>query len=136
MSAVRTRKACSCSRGVEKFQIIRITFNKVIVLTHGDALMTAVLFPGENCDTLQYSKNVQEKESENYGSMAAGVVVALILVAIIVALLFYYRRRVANLKTEIAHVQYIADPQAAPGDAEHILSKLVTLCALFYESLG
>jgi len=98
--------------------------------------MTVVLFPGENCDTLQYSKNVQEKEAENYGSMAAGVVVALILVAIIVALLFYYRRRVANLKTEIAHVQYIADPQAAPGDAEHILSKLVTLCALFCESLG
>ena len=98
--------------------------------------MTAILFPGENCDTLQYSKNVQEKDSENYGSMAAGVVVALILVAIIVALLFYYRRRVANLKTEIAHVQYIADPQAAPGDAEHILLKLVTLCALFYESLG
>jgi high-affinity Fe2+/Pb2+ permease len=87
--------------------------------------MNAVLFPGENCDTLQYSKNIQEKESENYGSMAAGVVVALILVAIIVALLFYYRRRVANLKTEIAHVQYIADPQAAPGDDEHILLKLV-----------
>jgi hypothetical protein len=94
--------------------------------------VTAVLFPGDNCDTLQYSKNVQEKESENYGSMAAGVVVALILVAIIVGLLFYYRRRVANLKTEIAHVQYIADPQAAPGNAEHILLKSVTLCALFY----
>jgi hypothetical protein len=89
--------------------------------------MTVVLFPGENCDTLQYSKNVQEKDSENYGSMAAGVVVALILVAIIVALLFYYRRRVANLKTEIAHVQYIADPQAAPGDDERILLKLVNL---------
>jgi len=84
-------------------------------------------YTGENCDTLQYSKNVQEKESENYGSMAAGVVVALILVAIIVALLFYYRRRVANLKTEIAHVQYIADPQAAPGDGERILLKLVNL---------
>lgn len=55
--------------------------------------------------------------------MAAGVVVALILVAIIVALLFYYRRRVANLKTEIAHVQYIADPEAAPGNAEHIFMK-------------
>jgi hypothetical protein len=66
---------------------------------------------------------VQEKEEQNYGSMAAGVVVALILVAIIVALLFYYRRRVANLKTEIAHVQYIADPQVAPGNAEHILMK-------------
>ena len=73
-------------------------------------------FVGENCDIPLYSKNVQEKEAQNYGSMAAGVVVALILVAIIVALLFYYRRRVANLKTEIAHVQYIADPQMAPGE--------------------
>jgi hypothetical protein len=81
------------------------------------------LLPGEHCDTLQYSKNIQEKEGQNYGSMAAGVVVALILVAIIVALLFYYRRRVANLKTEIAHVQYIADPEAAPGNAEHIFMK-------------
>jgi hypothetical protein len=98
--------------------------------------MAAVLFPGENCDTLQYSKNVQEKEAQNYGSMAAGVVVALILVAVIVALLFYYRRRVANLKTEIAHVQYIADPQAAPGNAEHILLKLVTLCAVYFKRLG
>ena len=80
--------------------------------------MTVVLFPGENCDTLQYFNNVQEKEAENYGSMAAGVAVALILVAIIVALLFYYRRRVANQNTTIAHVQYTADPQAAPGDAE------------------
>lgn len=75
-------------------------------------------FTGEHCDTLQYSKNVQEKEGQNYGSMAAGVIVALILVAIIVALLFYYKRRVANLKTEIAHVQYIADPQVAP-DRHH-----------------
>jgi hypothetical protein len=62
---------------------------------------------------------VQEKDAENYGSVVAGVVVALILVAIIVALVFYYKRRVANLKTEIAHVQYIADPQVAPGNAEH-----------------
>lgn len=25
-------------------------------------------------------------------------------------MIFYYRRRVSNLKTEIAHVQYISDP--------------------------
>lgn len=81
-------------------------------------------FTGDRCDTLQYSKNVQEKEAQNYGSMAAGVVVALILVAVIVALLFYYRRRVANLKTEIAHVQYIADPQVAPGNVACILMKI------------
>lgn len=49
------------------------------------------------------------------GSVAAGVIVALILVVIIILIVFYYRRRVENLKTEIAHVQYIADPHSAPG---------------------
>ena len=57
----------------------------------------------------------------SYGFVAAGVVVALILVAIIVALLFYYRKRVANLKTEIAHVQYIADPQIPPGKKIYLI---------------
>lgn len=75
-------------------------------------------YTGEKCDELLYHKITQEKESRSYGSVAAGVVVALILVAIIVALLVYYRRRVANLKTEIAQVQYIADPQSAP-DRHH-----------------
>jgi hypothetical protein len=63
--------------------------------------------------------------------MVAGVVVALILVAIIVALLFYYRRRVANLKTEIAHVQYIADPQVAPGNVAHTVMKIGFLCVKY-----
>lgn len=40
------------------------------------------------------------------------------MVGVIVAVLCYYRRRVANLKTEIAHVQYIADPQSLP-DRHH-----------------
>ena len=72
--------------------------------------------------------------AENYGIMAG--VVVLILGAIIATVLFYYRCRAANLNTAFTRVQYVADPQAAPGDAEHILLKLVTLCALFYESLG
>ncbi|CAG2063000.1 unnamed protein product, partial [Timema podura] len=75
-------------------------------------------FTGEKCELQLSAKNVLEKEEKHYGSVAAGLVVALILVAIIVGLLFYYRRRVANLKTEIAHVQYIADPQSAP-DRHH-----------------
>lgn len=47
-----------------------------------------------------------------------GVVVALMLVGVIVAVSMYFRRRVHNLKTEIAHVQYTADPQSQP-DRHH-----------------
>lgn len=72
-------------------------------------------FTGDNCDTTLYALQTQH-EGSNYGSVVAGVMVALILVGIIVALLFYYRRRVANLKTQIVHVQYIADAQSlSPG---------------------
>jgi hypothetical protein len=59
--------------------------------------------------------------------MVGGGVVALIFVAVLVAVLFYYRRRVANLKTEIAHVQYIADPQVAPGNVAHTVMKISVL---------
>lgn len=41
-----------------------------------------------------------------------GIVVAIILVGVIIAVSMYFRRRVHNLKTEIAHVQYTADPQS------------------------
>lgn len=47
-----------------------------------------------------------------------GIVVALTLVGVIVFVSLYFRRRVQNLKTEIAHVQYIADPQSQP-DRHH-----------------
>lgn len=49
--------------------------------------------------------------------MAWGVIVAL-AVGVIVFLMLYFRRRVRNLKTEIAHVQYIADPPSQP-DRHH-----------------
>lgn len=47
-----------------------------------------------------------------------GVLVAFILIGVIIFVLLYFRRRVRNLKTEIAHVQYIADPQSQP-DRHH-----------------
>lgn len=47
-----------------------------------------------------------------------GIIVALLLVGVIVLVLVHYRRRVQNLKTEIAHVQYIADPGSQP-DRHH-----------------
>lgn len=75
-------------------------------------------YTGENCDVTLYASSTQRHgDGAGYGSVVAGVMVAVIFVAIIVALMFYYRRRVANLKTEIAHVQYIADAQSlSPGD--------------------
>lgn len=42
--------------------------------------------------------------------LAWGISLAILFVAVIIAVIFYYRRRVSNLKTEIAHVQYISDP--------------------------
>lgn len=73
-------------------------------------------FTGSNCD-VHLSQHGEPPPGSN-GPLAAGIVISLILMAIIVALLFYFRRRVANLKTEIAHVQYIADPKSAP-DRHH-----------------
>lgn len=61
------------------------------------------------------SRNVQEKEEPGSGSVVAGIAVALILIAIIFTIWMYYRRRVANLKTEIAQVHYIAEPVTTPG---------------------
>lgn len=70
-------------------------------------------YTGENCDQQLYAPRTIDNDDKGFGgSMAAGIVVALILVGIIVAVWFYYRRRVANLKTEIAQVHYIADPSA------------------------
>lgn len=48
--------------------------------------------------------------ANNSAAVTWGFLVAAILVGAIVFVLLYYRRRVRNLKTEIAHVQYIADP--------------------------
>ena len=46
-----------------------------------------------------------------------GVVILIILVGVIIGLLVCYRvhRRVKRLKTELAHVHYIADPGMQPG---------------------
>lgn len=72
-------------------------------------------FTGENCDEPVVLGRVTTPPNDGlgYGSIVAGIFMALILVSIIVLVILYYKRRVANLKTEIAHVQYIADP---PGN--------------------
>lgn len=55
---------------------------------------------------------------QSSASIAWGIIVALFLVGVIIFLSLYNRRRVRNLKTEIAHVQYIADPSSQP-DRHH-----------------
>ncbi|XP_047344535.1 protein draper-like isoform X4 [Vespa velutina] len=67
-------------------------------------------YTGENCDEQLFSKNVQQKEESGYGSVIAGIFAAIIVIAVTVTAWFYHRRRVADLKNEIAQVQYIADP--------------------------
>ncbi|XP_037810487.1 protein draper isoform X5 [Lucilia sericata] len=68
-------------------------------------------FTGENCDILKAEQRIQEAEVETgRAGLAWGLSLAILFVAVIIAVIFYYRRRVSNLKTEIAHVQYISDP--------------------------
>lgn len=76
-------------------------------------------YTGDSCDrSILYEPSTQQEET-GYASVVAGIMVALMLVGVIVALLFYYRRRVANLKTQIVHVQYIADAQSLSPDRNH-----------------
>ncbi|XP_037909252.1 protein draper isoform X3 [Hermetia illucens] len=68
---------------------------------------------GPNCDIQTSLQRVQVTEdSPNKAGLAFGIVAALIGVGILIGVLLYYRRRVSNLKTEIAHVAYMADPQS------------------------
>lgn len=69
-------------------------------------------FGGVNCDEPLVLGRIVTTPNEGlgYGGVVAGISIALILVSIIVLVILYYKRRVENLKTEIAHVQYIADP--------------------------
>jgi len=45
----------------------------------------------------------------------AVIFAAIIVVGMSLAAWMYHRRRVADLKNEIAQVQYIADPTSLPG---------------------
>lgn len=74
-------------------------------------------FTGEHCDESNILSRVATNEqSAGYGVIVAVVVIMVTCSAIIVLLWLYYKRRVSNLKTEIAHVHYNADPHAfSPG---------------------
>lgn len=43
------------------------------------------------------------------------VILAFVCAAAAILVLLYYRKRVRNLKREIAHVHYTADPNSQPG---------------------
>lgn len=71
-------------------------------------------FTGENCTQLVSAatvvRNIEVSSQTNTGSIIAGCFVAIIIIGALIAYV-YHRRRVVNLKTEIAHVQYIAEQQ-------------------------
>jgi len=52
------------------------------------------------------------------GTFVLALLIVAILVAVIVVMYFYHKNKVSNLKTEIAHVQYIADPTSR-SDPNH-----------------
>lgn len=67
---------------------------------------------GPNCTERNILGQVFKQEpTQNSASIVAGVLVSLLVLVTIVGILLYYRRRISNLKTEIAHVHYIAETQ-------------------------
>lgn len=82
---------------------------------------------GENCDEQLFSRNVQEKEEGGYGHIVAVVFAAIIVVGISLTGWMYHRRRVADLKSEIAQVQYIAEPVPPPGKLLYFYLRVLRL---------
>lgn len=78
---------------------------------------------GEDCNEALSLARIPSpvNPSSNMGSVIGGVIVAVIALVIAGFIYVYYRRRVSNLKTEIAHVQYIADPNAFSTGKFYIL---------------
>lgn len=72
-------------------------------------------FLGPNCDEQLFSRNIQEREEGGYGHIVAVVFAGIVVIGVILAAWMYHRRRVADLKNEIAQVQYTAEPVSPPG---------------------
>jgi len=84
-------------------------------------------YGGKNCDSnfLRLQKQ-EDNVGSNAGIIVAVIMVTVIFVTIVVLLMFYYKRRVSNLKTEIAHVQYIANPSGFSPDQNHFDNPVYT----------
>jgi len=79
-------------------------------------LVTDKLFLlGENCDEQLFSRNIQEKEDGGYGHIVGAIFATIVIIGVLFAAWMYHRRRVADLKSEIAQVQYTAEPVSPPG---------------------
>lgn len=78
-------------------------------------------FTGEDCNVpiLLGRTHSQDVVTSNTGSVIAGVIVAIIAIVAAGCIFVYFRRRVSNLKTEIAHVQYIANPNGFAPERNH-----------------
>lgn len=71
-----------------------------------------------------------DDESDDGGAeegALAGILTVVFLGAITVAIMIYYRfhRRFKRMKTELAHVHYIADPASQPGK---LIYRYYSLC--------
>lgn len=101
-------------------------------------------FRGDQCDIAIYSP-VSDKSQlgepivpVNHGGLIGGLIVSILLIVIVIGALVYYRRRISHLKSELAHVQYIADPSSAPGTSFlyfiflFVLFFSVCLCLLLF----
>lgn len=76
-------------------------------------------FIGPNCDVLAKDAIVTAQEDTSSSGLTVLVVIMALLSATTALLVFlYYRKRVRNLKREIAHVHYTADPSSQP-DQQH-----------------
>lgn len=73
---------------------------------------------GDDCNTPKRNAQEQIREESSSAGIAWGVSVSLILVGVIVFVLLYYRRRIKDLKTTIADVEFHANPQTQP-DRHH-----------------
>lgn len=74
---------------------------------------------GEHCDQKQSELLVLDQAASS-STVGTAVLISIIIIGVVIAILIlvYYRKRVNNLKREIAHVQYIADPHSQP-DRHH-----------------
>lgn len=95
-------------------------------------------FRGDQCDIAIYtpvSDRSQLGEAivpANHGGLIGGLIVAILLIVIVIGALVYYRRRISHLKSELAHVQYIADPSSAPGKTSGSLYLYSTFTCLVW----
>jgi hypothetical protein len=95
-------------------------------------------FRGDQCDIAIYSP-VSDKSQlgepivpVNHGGLIGGLIVSILLIVIVIGALVYYRRRISHLKSELAHVQYIADPSSAPGTSSFLCLFLFFLLFILF----